>query len=169
VSNGADTSGDSNERVTPDRLRRLPSRLLGHAAQHADRIATQGLARLDAHKWYYAVLVSLDEFGPASQAGLSRRTGIYSSDLVAVTNELVGRGLVERTPDPADRRRNVVTLSPDGRSYLAQLDDVIATIQDELLAPLTQSEREQLIQLLIRLVDHHGSAWPRPRGGDGSS
>jgi DNA-binding MarR family transcriptional regulator len=149
--------------ATPARLRRVPSRLLTQTAMHADRLANQGLATADARKWHYAVLASLQEFGPASQAALSRRTGIYRSDLVAVINELASRGLVERAPDPADRRRNVITMTPHGRRHLRQLDRLVATIQDELLAPLTQPERDQLVGLLTRLLDHHTRA-PHPTG-----
>ncbi|MFI0447293.1 MarR family winged helix-turn-helix transcriptional regulator [Actinomadura sp. 6N118] len=139
----------------PARLRGLPSRLLTQAAMHADRLTADGLAREDAHKWHYAVLASLQEFGSASQADLSRRTGIYRSDLVAVINELAGRGLVERAPDPEDRRRNVITMTGEGGAHLRKLDGLIATLQDELLEPFSEMEREQLIRLLERLNDHH--------------
>jgi DNA-binding MarR family transcriptional regulator len=157
-------TGASDDRATPARLRRLPSRLLTQTAMHADRLANQGLARADARRWHYAVLASLQEFGPASQAALSRRTGIYRSDLVAVINELAARGLIDRAPDPADRRRNVITMTSHGRRHLHRLDKLVATIQEDLLAPLTQPERDQLVRLLTCLLDHHGQAWPRPAG-----
>ena len=160
----ADMTGTTDDRATPARLRHLPSRLLTQVAMHADRLANQGLARADARKWHYAVLAALQEFGPASQAALSRRTGIYRSDLVAVINELAGRGLIERAPDPADRRRNVITMTPQGRRYLRQLDQLVATIQDDLLAPLSQPERDQLVRLLARLLDYHAPAAPHPTG-----
>jgi DNA-binding MarR family transcriptional regulator len=161
MSTSADT-GTRDAWATPARLRSLPSRLLTQTAMHADRLVNQGLAGADARKWHYAVLAALQEFGPASQAALSRRTGIYRSDLVAVTNELAGRGLIERAPDPDDRRRNVITLTPQGRRYLRRLDKLVATLQDDLLAPLTQPERDQLVQLLSRLLDHHARAAPAP-------
>jgi DNA-binding MarR family transcriptional regulator len=156
-----------DEWVTPDRLRNLPSRLLTQAAMHADRLVNEGLAGADARKWHYAVLASLQEFGPASQATLSRRTGIFRSDLVAVINQLAARGLIERAPDPSDRRRNVITMTPRGRRHLRQLDKLIDTIQDDLLAPLTQSQRDQLVRLLTRLLDHHARAAPHPTGDHG--
>jgi MarR family transcriptional regulator, lower aerobic nicotinate degradation pathway regulator len=140
------------------RLRGMPSRLLTQTALHADRLVNEGLAGVDARKWHYAVLVTLDESGPASQAAVSRRTGIYRSDLVAIINELADRALVERTPDPDDRRRNVVTITPQGRRYLDRLEELLARIQDDLLAPLSQSERAQLTGLLTRLMDHHAPA-----------
>jgi MarR family transcriptional regulator, lower aerobic nicotinate degradation pathway regulator len=160
----ADTTGTRDDRATPARLRSLPSRLLTKTAMHADRLANQGLARADARKWHYAVLATLQEFGPASQAALSRRTRIYRSDLVAVINELADRGLIQRAPDPTDRRRNVITITPQGRRYLRKLDRLVAAIQEDLLAPLTQPERDQLVRLLARLLDHHARAAPGPTG-----
>jgi DNA-binding MarR family transcriptional regulator len=146
----------------PSRLQNLPSRLLNHTAMYAERLVTEGLAQAGAHKWQYAVLVALQDSGPASQATLSRRTGIYRSDLVGVINELADGGHVERAPDPADRRRNVITITADGRRHLRRLDKLVAAIQDELLAPLPESEREQLIRTLTRLLEHHTSKGSTP-------
>ena len=142
-----------DEQVVAARLRALPSRLLGLAAVRSERLVGDGLAEADARKWHYAVLVTLREFGPASQAELSRRTGIYRSDLVAVINELAAGGHVERAPDAVDRRRNVITLTPQGRGHLGRLDSRVDSAQEVLLAPLTGPEREELTRLLTLLVD----------------
>lgn len=150
----------------PARLRELPSRLLGQASAHAQRLVAEGLNGADARKWHYAALVALEEFGPASQAALSGRTGIHRSDLVAVINELAERELVERTPDPADRRRNVITLTPLGRRRLHKLEQLLAAAQEELLSPLSAVEREQLTRLLGRLVEHHAHAEPATGADD---
>ena len=143
-----------DEDAAPERLRGLPSRQLAQLAAHADRIVGERLAALDARKWHYAVLTALRERGPASQAALSRSTGIYTSDLVAVLNELAERELVERVPDPADRRRNVITLTALGRRRLRQLDRAVDASQDALLGPLSPAERDQLSALLTRLLEH---------------
>ncbi|MEL3945492.1 MarR family winged helix-turn-helix transcriptional regulator [Streptomyces sp. LNU-CPARS28] len=144
---------------TPDRLRRRTSRLLSQLTVRSDRLINEGLAaRADARKWHYAVLASLQDLGPGSQASLSRRTGIYRSDMVGVIDELAGRDLVERTPDPDDRRRNLITISDRGRRQLRRLDEVLDTLHDELLAPLSPAEREQFTRLLTRLLDHHTRA-----------
>ncbi|MGP3911711.1 MarR family winged helix-turn-helix transcriptional regulator [Nonomuraea sp. 10N515B] len=137
------------------RLRRLPSRMLAMIAMQADRLVSEGLAQMDARKWHYAALVALSESGPVSQAELSKRTGIYRSDLVSVINELAERGFVERAPDPADRRRNVITVTERGRGHLERLDKLITELQDDVLAPLTRPEREQLTDLLARVLEHH--------------
>ncbi|WP_327303887.1 MarR family winged helix-turn-helix transcriptional regulator [Streptomyces sp. NBC_01298] len=157
---------DRGASTLPARLRELPSRLLAQASAHATRLVTEGLSGADAHKWHYATLVALDEFGPASQAALSGRTGIHRSDLVAVINELAARELVERTPDPADRRRNVITLTTAGRRRTRKLEQLLAAAQEELLSPLSPQEREQLVGLLGRLVAHHAPGGPTMEADD---
>jgi DNA-binding MarR family transcriptional regulator len=140
---------------TPERLRSLPSRLLNLAAGYAQRQVGDRLATLDSRKWHYATLAALDEFGPDSQSGLSDRTGIYRSDLVATINDLTTRGLVVRAPDPADRRRNAITLTDAGRRHLKQLDTLIADAEAEFLAPLSPADRAELIRILQLIVGHH--------------
>ncbi|SHL25419.1 MarR family winged helix-turn-helix transcriptional regulator [Actinacidiphila paucisporea] len=147
-------------RPTPDRLRTLPSRLLAQAAQQGDRLVTGGLAAVGARRWHYAVLAALQEYGPASQAELSRRAGVYRSDMVAVLNELADGGHVRRTPDRDDKRRNVITITEQGRRRLDQLDGLIDGIQGELLAPLSPAERGELVRLLTVLAAHYGDAMP---------
>ncbi|AQT74995.1 MarR family winged helix-turn-helix transcriptional regulator [Streptomyces sp. fd1-xmd] len=149
------TTGENGGAAVPARLRELPSRLLGQASTQAQRLVTEALGRADAHKWHYAAMVALEESGPVSQAALSDRTGIHRSDLVAVINELAERELVERAPDPDDRRRNVITLTPLGRRRLRRLEQILDTAQDELLSPLSAAERAQLTRLLGRIVEHH--------------
>jgi len=143
------------EDATPERLRTVPSRLLAGAAIAADRLVNERLAAEDARKWHYAVLSALAETGPASQSELSRRTGIYRSDMVAVLNELAGPGFVVRDPDPVDRRRNVVSLTPAGRARLLRLDALVAAAQQELLDPLSPAERAELVRLLALLNERH--------------
>lgn len=139
-----------------ERLRTLRTRLLSLAATHSDRRVIEELARAGARKWHYAALATLEEFGPASQSALSDRTRIYRSDLVAVLDELAGRGQVERAPDPADRRRNLVRITASGRRQLRRLDKLLTAVDDDVFAPLTPAQRDQLTELLTILVDHHG-------------
>ena len=147
-----------DEAKVPARLQGLPSRLLNLAAGYAQRQVGERLAALDSRKWHYATLAALEEFGPDSQSGLSDRTGIYRSDLVATINELTARGLVVRAPDPADRRRNAITLTDEGRRHLRQLDMLIADAEAEFLAPLSEADRAELIRILRLMVGHHSAS-----------
>lgn len=154
ASDGSDIRHIPAVGAPPTRLRRLPSRLLNMNASRADRLTSERLSAVGARKWHYAVLSSLEESGPASQAELSRRTGIYRSDMVALLNELAEEDYIRRAPDPEDRRRNVVLITDAGRVRLDELTALITKIEDDLLAPFSPAERELLIDLLLRLNEH---------------
>ncbi|MEH0939025.1 MarR family winged helix-turn-helix transcriptional regulator [Micromonospora psammae] len=139
----------------PTRLRATPSWLLTQTAAHAARLVTEGLGRIDARGYHYRLLAALEEYGPASQAELGRRCGIDRSDVVAALNELAARDLVRRSPDPTDRRRNIVTMTAAGERELHRIAHTLTRIQDDLLAPLTPTERDQLSRLLTRVLHHH--------------
>jgi MarR family transcriptional regulator, lower aerobic nicotinate degradation pathway regulator len=149
---------ENTEGVAPARLRTLPSRLINLTALSANRLVDRALAATGSRRYQYALLAALDEFGSTSQAALGRRTGIDRSDVVAAVNELAERMLVERSPDPLDRRRNIVAITPAGARHLEELDRLLAGVQDELLGPLSADERRRFADMLTRLVAHHAGA-----------
>ncbi|MEV4533966.1 MarR family transcriptional regulator [Asanoa sp. NPDC049518] len=133
----------------------LPSWLLTQTAGHAHRLVSEGFAAVGARGYHYRLLATLAELGPASQATLGRRSGIHVSDMVATVNELADDGLVERAPDPSDRRRNVISMTTAGRRQLRRLEKRLAETQETLLEPLSPEERTRLTHLLSTLLDHH--------------
>jgi DNA-binding MarR family transcriptional regulator len=148
--------------ATPDqaplRLRLLPSWLLTQAALDAQRMTAKRFDLLGMRRQHFAVLTALADFGAASQAELGRRLSIDRSDMAAASAALENAGLVRRTRDAADRRRNFVALTPAGVFALRQLDAHVTEAQEDLLAPLTPAERAELTRLLTRLVEFHGAA-----------
>lgn len=140
---------------TPERLTTKPSWLLTQLAVYAHRLASEGFAGVGARGYHYRILATLEQFGPASQVEIGRRGNIDRSDVVAAINQLAEQGFVERTPDPDDRRRNIVTLTAAGERQLRRLDEALDGVQDELLAPLSADDRETLARLLFRLLAHH--------------
>ncbi len=141
----------------PRRLQRLPSWLAGQLAKKGEQLVGEALAHAGARRPQFAVLTSLAEQGAASQAALGRRLWIDRSDLHALLAELERGGLVARVRDPSDRRRNVVTITAAGSAALGRLDELVASAQQALLAPLSAGERRELVRLLERVV--------RPSGG----
>jgi DNA-binding MarR family transcriptional regulator len=137
-----------------ERLARLPSRLVGQASLHADRLVAAALAEEGMRRHHYAVLAALAD-GPASQADLGRRLWIDRKDLHAVVADLEQAGLISRVRDETDRRRNVVAATPAAAGTLERLDARVTAAQEAFLAPLDAAERAQLSALLARLVDHH--------------
>jgi DNA-binding MarR family transcriptional regulator len=142
----------------PTRVTSLPSWLLTQTAAHAHRILVERLSAIGARGYDYRVLAALEERGPTSQADLGRGTGIHLSDMVGCLNDLEAAGYVARMPDPADRRRNVVTITPPGRARMDRLATEASLVQEDLLAPLSPAERDELTGLLARLLDFHDRA-----------
>ncbi len=115
--------------------------------------------------YHYRLLAALKEWGPASQADLGRATGIDRSDVTAALAELKSRRLVERSVDPEHRRRNIVTITPAGVEQLLELDNVIDDVQNQVLEPLTSTQRRQFIALMVKLLAAEDqSSQPKPSG-----
>lgn len=146
------SSGARVDARTPARLRILPSWLLSHASAIGSRLVDDALAADGVRRQDYRVLVALDEAGAASQADLGRAVWLDRSDLHGVVTELEGQGFLERERDPADRRRNIVRLTPKGQATLQRLHARVDDAQDLLLTPLSAADRNELVRLLQALV-----------------
>lgn len=149
------TSAELDPAAAPQRLQGLGSWLLNQAALRAGRIIGVRFGEVEARRDQYAVMVALDALGQASQADLGRRLMLDRSDMSALIDELETAGHVVRERDEQDRRRNVIRLTAGGTERLRELDTVVDAVQDDLLAPLSEDEREALVGLLQRLVAHH--------------
>ncbi|MGY0460422.1 MarR family winged helix-turn-helix transcriptional regulator [Kitasatospora sp. cg17-2] len=136
-------------------IQSLPTWLVGRVAARgrglvADAIAAEGLKLMQ-----HAVLAATAEYGPVTQADLGRRLSVDPKDMVGILNHLQHEGLVLRSPHPSDRRKNAVTVTPEGAAVLTRCGALAEAANAELLAPLTPEERKQLTALLTRL---HGAA-----------
>jgi DNA-binding MarR family transcriptional regulator len=140
--------------ATFSQILEMPTWLISRVYSYSHRLIAEGFGAAGVRGYHYRLLAALEEFGPASQAALGRRASIDRSDVVAAVNELADRGLVQRSPDPDDRRRNIITITSAGTEQLRKLHPVLADIQEKLLAPLSRTDRAQLIALLTRLVEH---------------
>jgi MarR family transcriptional regulator, lower aerobic nicotinate degradation pathway regulator len=137
----------------PRRLRQMPSWLASEVARQGQRLVAEALSEEGVRRQHFAVLASLEEQGPASQADLGRRLWIDRSDLHALLGELEAERLIARVRDAEDRRRNVVTLTTAGEAALKRLTERVQHAQAELLRPLPAADRRTLRRLLEQLVD----------------
>jgi hypothetical protein len=71
-------------------------------------------------------------------------------------DDLEAAGLIERRPDPADRRARRIVATSQGTKLLAALDDRLQTAEARLLSPLDRTEREHFraqVRVLATQVD----------------
>jgi MarR family transcriptional regulator, lower aerobic nicotinate degradation pathway regulator len=123
---------------------------LSFKAKALTRIEQEGF---DAH--HYSVLAILAEGARETQSTIADALDVDPSRLVALLDSLEDRGLVERQRDAQDRRRHVVSITPDGKRQLQRLRAVARSVEDEFLAPLTAEERETFHSLLLQLACAH--------------
>jgi DNA-binding MarR family transcriptional regulator len=110
-------------------------------------------AEFDLHPMHFGMLMILAAEEPISQHELGERVGIDPSTMVARTDALEERGLVERTRKTGDRRSYEIRLSADGRRVLGQLRRRAKAHGDRFFAPLTDAERVELHRLLTKLAE----------------
>lgn len=132
----------------------IPTYVLGKLGSYAQRLTQQAIAEHGLLLAHFSVLTTLRDFGPLAQHDIAARLGINRSHLVGYVDELERRDAVRRQRDPADRRRQVVSLTPSGEALLAQLQGPIDQAQDRFLAVLSDQQRATLMGLLLRVLEH---------------
>lgn len=133
------------------------SLLIAQLARGTRRRIEQVVAPIGLRPRELLALQHLRERGPSAQQALADMVGIDATNLVAILNSLEDAGLIQRSRDRADRRRAIITISRGGERLLADLDRALGQLDDEILAPLTRSEREMLNLLLTKTVMQMGS------------
>ena len=129
--------------------------LLKRLAFAAKDHAMKAYEEMDLHPYHHAVLAVLDEGSRETQGAIADALGYDRGQLVGLLDELEERGLVERNRDPADRRRHIVRLTPEGKRALTKLRALARRLENDFLAPLDGDERAQLHAFVLRLSQRH--------------
>ena len=107
------------------------------------------------HPYHHSILAVLDEGSRETQGAIADALGYDKSQLVGLLDELEEAELIERRRDPADRRRQIVRITPAGRKALERLRRLARQLEDDYLEPLDADERKRLHELLLRLGRKH--------------
>jgi DNA-binding MarR family transcriptional regulator len=130
----------------PRGIHERPALLLVNLANDLMERADDPLAALGLSGRQYTVLAVLSADTPPSQLELASLCGLLPAQVVPVIDELERRGLVARRRSEADRRRSVVTLTPDGLELLQRADE----LGDRLIGELDPEARRLAAEALSR-------------------
>jgi DNA-binding MarR family transcriptional regulator len=104
-----------------------------------------------------AVLGRLDRGGPQSVSDLALAERVRPQSMAQTVADLEADGLVKRRPDPGDRRRAVVSLTPAGRETLQidrrQREGWLAEAMASELSAHEQAVVAEAVELLRRLTE----------------
>lgn len=99
----------------------------------------------------FTALIRVAEQGECSQNHLGRLAAMDVATIKGVVDRLREKGLITIKPAPHDRRRSLISLSPEGEKLVGPLREVGHRITQETLQPLTASEQRNLLKILRKI------------------
>ena len=102
----------------------------------------------------WAVLRHLWEQEGRSQVELQERLGLEAASVTGLLQRMIRAGLVERKPDPADKRVQRVFLTEHGRALEPVVKQLAAEVNAHALAGFTADEQVFLMRLLTRMLQN---------------
>lgn len=142
MSTNCGPSGDELARALDRLMRRVEAGVhLRASAIDADRIGPLG----------GMVLLTLADLGAVPVQTLVAMSGRDKSQITRLVQMLEGKGAVTRRRSAEDGRISLIALSDKGTRMVADLRRIMASVVDEMLAPLPEAERAALARTIMRL------------------
>lgn len=138
----------------------LVGNLLRRCHQSSVALFLQHCAAQELTQLQYVILAALEEVGPCDQLTLGRLTALDRNTVAVVVKKLEARGLLTRCRRLDDRRFMQVSLTASGRSVRQSAEPQVLKTQDDILAALNATERDQLMAILQKMA-HANNAHSR--------
>ena len=141
---------EKNIEKQPYRLDEQVGYLLRLASQRHSMIFFQQISE-NLTPTQFSTLIRISEGGDLSQNHLGRLASMDVATVKGVVDRLKAKELIQSRADKADKRRSLISLSAKGRELIDALKEDGARISENTLAPLRNSERKTLINLLMKI------------------
>ncbi|MEP9362117.1 MarR family transcriptional regulator [Nocardioides sp. CN2-186] len=128
---------------------------ISRLGRHLDLARRDAFTAAKVESWEFDVLAALRRAGAPyelSPGRLLRETLVTSGTMTNRVDRLTARGLVERLPDPNDRRGVLVRLTPEGKATVDGAFTALIEAEQSFLADLPDKERTKLAALLRTLL-----------------
>lgn len=149
----SDPGSNGDSALDGDRAHSTVAFLISQLGIHASKRFAERIAAVGLHPPLFRVLNLVDAAEGKSQQAIAAAAEIPPSRMVALVDELEQRGLVERRPDPEDRRVRALFLTAEGRRCLAKGRRIAARHEEELTGGMKPADRRRLLGLLQAMVD----------------
>jgi DNA-binding MarR family transcriptional regulator len=106
----------------------------------------------------YQVLAAAVSGAEGTQLALANKLGVDRTVMTYLLDDLEEAGLIERRPDPADRRARRVVATDSGRATMCEVQGKLAHVETRVLSSLAEPERALFRDLLRKVatrVDEH--------------
>lgn len=127
--------------------------LLSQVGIHAARRFAERMEEIDLQPPLFRVLNLIDAAEGHSQQAIGKAIEVPAPRMVALVDELEKRGMVERRPDPDDRRVRALFLTSKGRKTLARGREIAGAHERDLTRGMAPADRKRLVELLQQIVD----------------
>jgi DNA-binding MarR family transcriptional regulator len=133
-----------------------PDAHLGYLLKHVQlrffELGAAALEPLGINGREATVLRAIADSYPVSQGEIARAMNVDRTTMVALIDDLQGKGLVRRRQDPEDRRKNAVELTDAGRDTVGRAAGAVERAERDFLGPLSAAERAQFKKMLRALL-----------------
>src|SRR5690606_23244307 len=90
--------------------------------------------------------------GAKSQSDVAKRLRVESATITRMVDILSSEGLVVRSPDPSDRRVNLLSVSPKGEEVLREIFTVYDAVREHILTDLPEQEYDRLHDIFDKML-----------------
>lgn len=136
-----------------DRAPQTLAFLLSQVGIHASRRFAERIAAVDLNPPLFRVLNLVAAAEGQSQQAIGAAIEIPPSRMVALVDELEQRALVERRPNPEDRRVRALFLTQKGKRCLERGRKIAKEHEEALTEGMNATDRKLLVSMLQQIVD----------------
>jgi DNA-binding MarR family transcriptional regulator len=136
-------------------LHKAPGHLLRRAQQLHAAVFAEVVSDAELTTPQFAVLEALSTSPEIDQVRLSQHLGIDRSTIAGIAGRLEERGLISRRRDTKDGRRNLLSLTDEGRALHDRTLPEVIEVGKRLIVPLSARDQAALLRCLTEIIAAH--------------